>query len=998
MSSMTRASDHSAHLKFWRSLDELAGSDEFQRHLRAEFPDEAAAWIDPIGRRRLLQLMGASLAMAGLAGCTRAPAENIVPYVRAPEEFVPGQSLFFATAMSVGGFAKGLLVESHLGRPTKVEGNPAHPASLGATDSFAQASVLTLYDPERSQVVTHTGRISNWAAFLAALNDALEAQRIKDGAGLRILTERVTSPTLADQLRSLLTVFPEAKWHQYEPIVRDDLRAGSRLAFGELLQPLHAFNRADVIVSLDADFLGTGPANLHDTRQFTERRRPGTGAAMNRLYVLESTPSITGTMADHRLRLPSRTIERAAYDLAGRLATSQARPSGDRSGSDVDRFLAAIVRDLSQHRGSSLVLAGDGQPPPVHALAHLMNAVLDNGGRTVQYIEPVEPAPVVEMQSLRELTDDMGRGLVDLLLIVGGNPVFSAPRDIPFADHLSRVHLRVHLGLYEDETSVLCHWHVPEAHYLEAWSDARAFDGTATIVQPLIAPLYDGKSAHELLGALGGAPTGTRVSGYDLVRDYWRPRMAGAAFEERWAQSLNDGFIRGTASAPKQVTLKTSLGALAPADKRESGLEIVFRPDPTIWDGRFANNAWLQELPKPLTKLTWDNAALVSPTTARRLELTSGDVVELRYRGVSLRAPVWIQPGQADESVAVTVGYGRSAGGRVSRGAGFNAYALRTSDTPWSGGSLEIVKTGNRYDLVSTQHHFSMEGRQLVRVATAEEFLRNPQAAREPERETPAADTLYPGFRYPGHAWGLAVDLNACIGCGACVVACQAENNIPVVGKTEVGRGREMHWIRIDRYFEGDPADPSIYHEPVMCMQCENAPCELVCPVGATLHSDEGLNQMVYNRCVGTRYCSNNCPYKVRRFNFFQYADWDTPSLKGLRNPNVTVRSRGVMEKCTYCVQRINAAKIQAEKEDRPLRDGVIATACQAVCPAQAIVFGDVNDANSRVARLKADPRNYSLLTELNTRPRTTYLARLRNPNPDLEAKSALSEVSGHGD
>jgi molybdopterin-containing oxidoreductase family iron-sulfur binding subunit len=580
----------------------------------------------------------------------------------------------------------------------------------------------------------------------------------------------------------------------------------------------------------------------------------------------------------------------------------------------------------------------------------------------------------------------MNGGAVDLLVMLGCNPAFTAPADLHFADELSKVKMRVHLGLYEDETAYLCHWHVPETHELETWSDARAYDGTTTIMQPLIAPLYEGKSAHELLAVLAGQ---AGMSSHDIVRHWWESQHQAPDFADFWQTTLHDGLVSGTAQSPKRVSLKPDLLASLPKYQEPAeGLEIVFRPDPTIWDGRFANNTWLQELPKPLTKLTWDNAAMLSNATARKLGLTSGDVVELASGGRSVRAPIWVLPGHADDSVTVHLGYGRSRAGRVGTGAGFSAYALRTSGTLWTAHGLDIRKTGDRYPLVSTQHHFSMENRNLVRVATVAQFQNDPHFAREME-EQPAHDfTLYPNYAYRGYAWGMAIDLNACIGCGACVVACQAENNIPVVGKDEVSRGREMHWIRIDRYYEGDPDDPAIYHEPVPCMHCEDAPCELVCPVGATVHSDEGLNQMVYNRCVGTRYCSNNCPYKVRRFNFFQFADWKTPSLKAQRNPDVTVRSRGVMEKCTYCVQRINEAKIQAEEETRQVRDGEIVTACQAVCPARAIVFGNINDPASQVAKLKSDTRNYGLLTDLNTRPRTTYLARLRNPNPEMESGS----------
>ena len=972
-------------LKLWRGLDELADRDGCQP---AEGTGQEAAHLDPVGRRDVLRLMGASLALAGWSACTSAPAEEIVPYVRQPEDFVPGQPLYFATVMSTGGFAKGLLVKSNLGRPTKVEGNPGHPASLGATDAMAQASVYTLYDPDRSQAVTHGGVISTWETFVQALNNACGEQRIKRGAGLRILTERITSPTLADQLHRILSEFPLARWHQYEPVTRDHVRAGARLAFGEVVHARYRIDRTDVIVSLDADFLGSGPSDLRDARHFAARRRPTDGNAMNRLYVIESTPSITGTMADHRLRMRALDIEPAARSLARAVAGRAPQAGGEPLGRGVDAFVEAAASDLRQHRGACVVIAGDAQPPAVHALAHAINDFLGNEGRTVEYTDPVEAAPDDDMTSLGELAADLERGRVELLLILGGNPAFSAPRDLALGPSLARVPLSVHLGLYEDETAALCQWHVPEAHYLEAWGDARAFDGTASIVQPLIAPLYSGKSAHELLAAVVGQPNRT---GYEVVREYWRRQMASADFERQWQQALNDGVMANTSAPPRRPSLKTSIDALlaAPLGDRPRGLELVFRPDATIWDGRFANNAWLQELPKPLSKLTWDGAAFVSPVTGSRLGIGNGDVIDLSYDGATLRAPVWILAGQADDSISVALGYGRTRGGRVAEGAGVNAYAIRTSKAPWFGGSLEVVKTGTRYELVSTQQHFSMEGRDLVRVGTLDQFTRDPRFATASHGEPNAAETLYPGFEYRGHAWALSVDLNACTGCGACVAACQAENNIPTVGKDEVARGREMHWIRIDRYFEGDASDPSIYHEPVMCMHCENAPCELVCPVGATVHSDEGLNQMVYNRCVGTRYCSNNCPYKVRRFNFFQYADWNTPSLKGLRNPDVTVRSRGVMEKCTYCVQRINAAKIDAEKEDRPVRDGEIVTACEAVCPTRAIVFGDLNDHGSRVAALRTDPRTYGLLTELNTRPRTTYLARLRNPNAALERGSA---------
>jgi len=978
--------------QYWRSLEELAGTEAFQAFLRRGFPGQAAAWAEPVGRREFLRLMAASLALAGLGGCgSPAPTdEKIVPYVEAPEQVVPGRPLFFATAMPLAGFATGVLAESHEGRPTKVEGNPQHPASLGATDAFAQASVLTLYDPDRSQVVTHRGRISTWTAFLGALNAALETERLRRGARLRLLTEAVTSPTLAHQLRELLARFPRARWYQYEPAGRDAARAGARLAFGRDLDAHYRLEGAAVILSLDADLLASGPGHLRYARDFAAARRGEPGRAqMNRLYVVESTPSLTGAMADHRWPLRPGEVEAFARAVARGLGLAVRTHE---TAAAWDRGIPALVRDLQGHRGASLVVAGDQQAPAVHALAHAVNHALGNVGGTVIYTDPVEARPADSMASLRELAAEMEAGAVAVLLILGGNPVFTAPADLPFAQALGRVALRVHLGLYDDETSALCHWHIPEAHYLESWGDARAYDGTVTILQPLIAPLYNGKTAHEVLAALFGQ---TDRSAYDIVRDSWRRQRPGGDFERFWRRALHDGVVPGTAFPPKRVALRSGAGLAEPkgtpgagpasAPPAEAGsLEIVFRPDPTIFDGRFANNGWLQELPKPLTKLTWDNAALMAPATAERLGLRNEDMVALRYRGRTVEAPVWMAPGHAEGAVTLHLGYGRTRAGRVGSGIGVNASALRTADAPWFGAGLEVRKTGRRYPLAGTQQHHAIEGRHLVREATLDESRKDPDFARRPGHDPAPGHTLYPEWRSEGYAWGMAIDLNACIGCGACVVACQAENNIPVVGKDQVARGREMHWLRVDRYYEGHPENPETVHQPVPCMHCENAPCELVCPVGATVHSAEGLNDMVYNRCVGTRYCSNNCPYKVRRFNFYQYADFRTPSLKALRNPNVTVRSRGVMEKCTYCVQRINAARIAAEKEDRRIRDGEVVTACQAACPTQAIVFGDIHDPQSRVARAKADPRNYGLLTELNTRPRTTYLARLRNPNPAL--------------
>ena len=708
---------------------------------------------------------------------------------------------------------------------------------------------------------------------------------------------------------------------------------------------------------------------------------------MNRLYVAESTLTNTGAVADHRLALPPSALPAFTYALARELAGDTVRGPEPRSRlpDRQVRWIKAVSDDLRGHQGTGLVIAGLRQPPVVHALAHAMNHALGNVGRTVLYTDPIATRPADQIASLQELVADMQAGQVDLLVIVGANPVYAAPADLHFAEHLAKAKLRVHLGLYEDETAALCHWHIPEAHYLEAWGDARAFDGTVTIIQPLIAPLYGGKSAYELLAVLGGE---LDPSGYTIVRDYWRRYLPAENFDRFWRTTLHQGIMAGTAYSPREVRfqgLQISEQQLSsPPENSHPSLELAFQPDPTVWDGRFANNGWLQELPKPITKLTWDNAALLSPTMAERLGLGNEDVVELRHQGRAMRAPVWVMPGHADDVVTVSLGYGRWRAGRVGTGMGFNAYALQTSNAPWGDSGLEIRKTAERYPLVSTQRHHRMEGRDLLRVSTLAEYRANPGGAQKQGHESPPFPSLYPEYRYDGYAWGMAIDLNVCIGCNACVIACQAENNIPVVGKTEVGRQREMQWLRIDRYYRGNLDHPETYFQPVPCMHCENAPCELVCPVGATVHSTEGLNDMVYNRCVGTRYCSNNCPYKVRRFNFFQYANYDSQTLKLLYNPNVTVRSRGVMEKCTYCVQRINAGRIQAEKEQRSLHDGEVVTACQQACPTGAIIFGNLNDPSAQVVKMKATPLNYSLLAELNTQPRTTYLAKLRNPNPLL--------------
>jgi MoCo/4Fe-4S cofactor protein with predicted Tat translocation signal len=945
-------------MTYWRSLDELASTEEFRKFVEDEFPHRTPDWNEPASRRRFLQLMGASIALAGASACTHQPKELIVPYVRQPEDVIPGKPLFYATAMSVAGIGTGVLAESHLGRPTKIEGNPQHPGSLGATDALMQASVLTLYDPDRSQAVTRNGNISSWGNFTTELTNAREVAGLKRGAGFRILTGTVTSPTLAAQIEDFLTEFPEAKWHQYEPCGRHSVRAGSMAAFGKPWNTMYRFDRANVIVSLDADFLcSTMPGSLRYARDYSNRRRAAAenpNAAAPRLYVAEGTPSVTASIADHRFRMRTSEIEAFAGSLRN------------------------VDKDLEANRGASIVIAGEHQPPRVHALAHAINQRYGNVGKTVLYTDPVEANPVDEIASLTQLVNDMRSGAVETLLVMGGNPVYDAPADLNFLDAFKQVGLRLHLGLYSDETAAWCHWHVPEAHYLEAWSDARAYDGTVSIIQPLILPIYGGKTSHEIMIVLANKAD---LSAHDAVQGYWQDQHTGADFEDFWMTSLHDGIMAGSAFPEKTPpAAKVPEAAAAP-----SGLEVVFRPDPAVGDGAMSNNAWLQEMPKPQNKMTWDNAVWISPQSARRYGVTEGDVVEIELNGRKVEGAVWIAPGHADESLTVHFGYGRTRAGRIADGVGFNAYALRSSLAQWQASGANITRKSRGYQFATTQHTQSMEERDPFRLATLSEYHSRPNFANPEEKHVPRELTLFPGWESKGHKWGMSIDLNACFGCHACTVACQAENNIPVVGKEQVAMGRHMNWLRVDRYYKGSLDEPETYFQPVPCMQCENAPCELVCPVAATTHSAEGLNQMVYNRCVGTRYCSNNCPYKVRRFNFFLYADWDTPSLYGVRNPDVSVRSRGVMEKCTYCVQRINEVKIDAEKQDRPVKDGEILTACQQSCPAEAIVFGDLNDPNSRVSKLKQQQRDYNLLEELNTRPRTTYLARLRNPNPDLE-------------
>jgi molybdopterin-containing oxidoreductase family iron-sulfur binding subunit len=957
----------------WSSLQQLHDDPEFRSWFDREFAVGAAEFSDPLARRQFIRLMGASLALMGWGACTRPPQQKIVSYLEQPEMLVSGRPLFFATAMPFNGSAVGILVESNEGRPTKIEGNPSHPLSLGATSIFEQAAVLTLYDPDRSKTVAHQNQIETWDSFVSAWLKEQDLQLRDGGQTLRFLVDSVTSPTALGQIAQLQKRYPEAKWHQWEPISRTSIVEGNRAILGQPAEPAFRLSQADVIVAFDSDFLFESPFQLADTRAFAERRNyEGSGFSHpNQLFVAEPSPTITGSMADERIAVSARDIGPAVHLLAGRLGIADETRSDDLAPKSwVDRW----ATKLQSSRGRSLVIAGLRQPPIVHQWVYLINSALGNIGRTLIF-RIIEPAGLFPFRSINELADDLAASRAQAVIILGGNPVFDAPVNLDFGAKLARARFSLHLSCYQDETSNACHWHIPESHFLESWSDATANDGTRSIIQPLIAPLYGGYSRHQLLALFLGQ---VASSDYELVRKYWQTTGGWSDFEHQWRQVLNDGVIPGNAARNITEIKLVPLPGSIRSDRSEK-IELSFHPDPTLWDGRFANNGWLQELPKPFTRITWGNPALVSPSLAKELQLVNGDVIEIRNGATKLEIPVWILPGQAQRTISLYIGGGRTHAGWVGNEVGFNSYQLRTDNALWFVSDIEVRKIGRRIELVSTQLHHSMQGRDPVRTRNFAEFVKQ-QIPKSEKIEQPEHDETLYDFRAmltAEHQWGMVINLNTCIGCNACVVACQSENNIPVVGKEQVWRGREMHWIRIDRYYEGDPESPKLYHQPMPCMHCETAPCELVCPVEATVHSAEGLNQQIYNRCIGTRYCSNNCPYKVRRFNFLQFADTKTPSRQLGWNPQVTVRSRGVMEKCTYCVQRIRVVEIEAEKENRPVRDGEIIPACAQVCPAQAITFGDINDPTSRVGRLKANALNYGLLDELNTRPRTTYFAKV---------------------
>ncbi|MBD3224777.1 MAG: 4Fe-4S dicluster domain-containing protein [Caldithrix sp.] len=979
---------------YWRSLDQLAETDEFKSFLNREFPENASEMTNPVSRRKFLSLMGASIAFAGLAGC-RKPVEKIVPYVNAPENIKPGIANYYATSMPFGLDAQGLLVESHEGRPTKVEGNDKHPWTNGKSNAWIQASILGLYDPDRSKAVLQDGVEKQWEDFVEHWRQIYFKFRETKGQGLVVLSESFASPTLFRLYEAFKKQFPAAQWYAYDPISDENIYEGIRLATGSNYHPIYEYDKANVILSLGADFLLTETGSVRANQGFTAARKvESSNDTMNRLYVVENSFTITGGMADHRMRLENRYIPDVLVALTQRLKKSGLKvdsmlvPPYSPVIQVDEQWLNAVADDLMKNKRQSIILAGRNQPSWVHALTLALNQALGNLDKTI-VLKPIKDTLIGDHQQLKTLVQTMHNGQVDTLFILGGNPVYNSPVDLSFSSALKNVRKAIHLSTHVDETSKQVQWHIPLTHYLENWSDTRSMDGTMSVTQPLIAPLF---GAHSLPEVLELMTTGNNKRGYEVVRETWKSRTGLNDFEKKWNRILHDGLLTNSAVAKAKVSIdKDSLSAYLKNITHSEDLpdidnmEVDFAVSPAVYDGRYANNGWLQEMPDPVTKMAWDNAILLSPKAAEALGVVSQDVVKLTYKKQTLEMPVLIMPGQADYSVVVPLGYGRNAAGRIGDGVGVNTYLLRHSDGPYTDMGLTIEKTTKTYTLANTQDHWSMEDRPLVREATLEEFKKHPKFAAEMV-EHPPLKSLWEEHSYDeGYQWGMTIDLNACTGCNACVIACQSENNIPIVGKEQVAKGREMHWIRLDRYFSGDIDDPEMVYQPVACQHCENAPCEQVCPVAATVHDEEGLNVMTYNRCIGTRYCSNNCPYKVRRFNFFNYTNDMSEVIQMAQNPDVTVRSRGVMEKCTFCVQRISEAKIRAKNEERKVRDGEIVTACQQACPANAIAFGDINDSESVVSKMKNLDRNYTMLAELNVQTRNTFLAKLRNPNPELE-------------
>jgi molybdopterin-containing oxidoreductase family iron-sulfur binding subunit len=941
--------------RFWRSLAELADTPAFRTSLQNEFPELAARFDAGIDRRTALKMLGASLMISGLAACK--PAQQIATYVEQPEAVKAGRPRLYATSIAFDGYGMGVLAESHEGRPTKIEGNARHPASLGGTDPIMQASVFSLYDPDRSRVALRDGVTASWSAFQADISRLRDVHIADGGRGLAIAIGPHTSPTLLRQLGQLRQMFPHFRLYRRAALEAEARRLASQSAFGRPdLLPVYDLARATTIVALDADFLGDGPGKLALARQFAEwrRTRQGDGGAIQRLYAIGSTPSLTSAMADNRQIVHPGAMDTAVAELSKAIA--------DAAGQDIFGQISADI-----HAGNSpLFIAGSRAAQFTQHMAHSLNAAAGSVGHSVSYI--ADPMVVPDgAGSIHDLANDADAGAITDLFVLGIDLVHTAAGDLDMESSLREIARIHHLGSHLDQTALLAHWHVPEAHALEGWSDCRAFDGTASIVQPLIEPLYDGRTVHEILNTLLGQFAATPL---ETIRQTWQPLLD----DKGWHDALRDGVIPGTKAPFVSVGAPSAAQPLTETDT--SGVALVLAPDPYLRDGAHAANLWLQELPRPLSKLVWGNAAQMGQALADRLGVRQGDLVALSRGTGSVTLPVFIEPGSAPETIAVMLGHGRP----VTHGheaVGANAFPLLQGRLGWQANTIDVQKLAGTGRIITTQEHHAMEGRDLVRVVSLDE-LPEPTTPNEPQ------PTLYPEHEEPEESWGMSIDLDSCIGCMACVSACQSENNTPVVGPDEMERGHDMHWLRVDRYYAGDETNPQTVFQPVPCMQCEDAPCEVVCPVNATVHTHDGLNAQIYNRCIGTRYCSQNCPYKVRRFNFFDYQDFshDSP-LSLLMNPDVSVRSRGVMEKCTYCVQRISAARIDSEINDTPIADGSVRTACQQACPTQAITFGNIKDKTSVVSAQKARPQSYAMLAELNTRPRTTYLPRVTNASSE---------------
>jgi molybdopterin-containing oxidoreductase family iron-sulfur binding subunit len=945
----------------WRGLDALARDPAFVARATVEFPMLAGALAQPTERRGVLRLMAAGLALAGLTGCDAGPPDgDLIPPVRPAAGTLANGPDVFATAHLAGGYAEGIRVHHGAGRPVQLDGNPDHPASLGALDPMGQADLLGFYDPDRGTPLRKDRYPQAWGVLLADMVGVRGRLAQDHGAGFRLLTGRVTSPTLARQISALHRQYPEMRWHRWEPVSRDSVAAGAQMAYGAVVQIQPRLSAADVIVAFDSDVLSSAPGHLRFARDFASRRNPTRTARMSRVYAIEPTPTLIGLAADHRIPAGPRDLALAVNALAAGVL-------GGGTPADAPAWVASVVSDLKAAQGRAFIHAGPDLPPEAHALVHAMNEALGGRGATYVLTDPVEVDPVQTAGSMKDLIADMEACRVHTLVILNSNPVYTAPG---FAEALKRVPFSLAMNVGPTETAGATHWSVPLRHPLEDWSDARAFDGSATILQPQAQPLFDAVSQHRLLGLLmEPSPPGS----LDVVRQTWQAAW-GRDTDQRWHDSLAAGLVPDTALPQRDTTLRDEArGARVPVPA-SAEVALLIRPDPHVWDGRYANNAWMQELPRPTTKLTWDNPLLLSPTRARALDVKNGDLVEVARGDTRLTLPAWVVPGQAPDCAIALMGFGRTDVGHVGEGVGHDVFPLTARADPPT-----IRKVGGEALMACTEHHdpiFSDAG-EYVHHASLDEL-----DSLKPEEDSP--EHLYRRHPPGPAAWGMSIDLNRCIGCNACVVACMAENNVPVVGKAQVAHEREMHWLRIDRYYEGDPDNPEMLLEPMLCMQCEEAPCEVVCPVGATVHDAEGLNVMVYNRCVGTRFCSNNCPYKVRRFNYFAFSETEKRPPQA-RNPEVTVRARGVMEKCTFCLQRIAAARIVADAGNRPVGADEVVTACQAACPTSVFSFGNMAE-GGEVAERKKSKLRFALLKEQNTHPRVTYETKIRNRNRDVGA------------